>query len=53
MEKIATTVYATVDPYQGVTDLAHKAWKARDRRVWTETFGDEFKSQSEYYQLPS
>ncbi|MEG4507040.1 hypothetical protein QUA81_25620 [Microcoleus sp. F6_B4] len=34
MEKITTTTYDTVDPYHRVIDLAHEAWKARDREVW-------------------
>ncbi|MBD2603566.1 class I SAM-dependent methyltransferase [Scytonema hofmannii FACHB-248] len=40
MEKITATVYETVDPHQWVTDLAHEAWKARDREVWANNIQD-------------
>ena len=40
MEKITTTTYDTIDPYQWVTDLAHEAWKARDLEVWDNNLED-------------
>jgi len=40
MKKITATVYDTVDPYQRVTDVAHEAWKARDKEVWTNNIQD-------------
>jgi SAM-dependent methyltransferase len=40
MEKIKHTVYGTVDPYQWVTDVAHEAWKARDKEVWANNVQD-------------
>ncbi|MFS0513850.1 class I SAM-dependent methyltransferase [Nostoc sp. UIC 10607] len=40
MEKITATTYDTVDPYQWVTDVAHEAWKARDKEVWTNNIQD-------------
>ncbi|MHC5718504.1 MAG: class I SAM-dependent methyltransferase, partial [Nostoc sp.] len=40
MEKIPSTVYDTISPYQWVTDVAHEAWKARDKQVWTNNIQD-------------
>jgi len=40
VEKITATAYHTVDPHQWVTNLAHEAWKARDREVWTNNIQD-------------
>ncbi|MBD2385056.1 class I SAM-dependent methyltransferase [Cylindrospermum sp. FACHB-282] len=40
MKKIIATAYETVDPHQRVTNLAHEAWKARDREVWTNNIQD-------------
>jgi SAM-dependent methyltransferase len=40
LEKITATTYDTIDPYQWVTDLAHEAWKARDREVWDNNLED-------------
>jgi SAM-dependent methyltransferase len=40
MAKVTATVYNTVDPYQWVTDIAHQAWKARDREVWANNIQD-------------
>lgn len=40
MKKITASVYDTVDPHQWVTDLAHEAWKARDREVWINNIQD-------------
>ncbi|MBD2202769.1 class I SAM-dependent methyltransferase [Calothrix sp. FACHB-1219] len=40
MAKVTATVYDTVDPYQWVTDIAHQAWKTRDREVWANNIQD-------------
>ncbi len=40
MAKVTATVYNTIDPYQRVTDIAHQAWKARDREVWANNIQD-------------
>ncbi|MBR8834201.1 MAG: class I SAM-dependent methyltransferase [Stigonema ocellatum SAG 48.90 = DSM 106950] len=40
MVKNTATIYDTVDPYQWVTDIAHQAWKARDKEVWINNIQD-------------